>query len=90
MAIVGMNYNPEMEATPVIQILSQEDNMPLIQILRLKDTPSDGSHYKDIEEGSFCFCPLLASTSFLAHGTVWEGLGNVVLVLASCLVAFIQ
>ena len=42
MAILGcqldciwMNYNTEMEDTPVIQILREEDNMSLVWILRL-------------------------------------------------------
>jgi hypothetical protein len=33
-----MNYNAEMEGTPVIWILRQEDDMPLIQNLKLEDT----------------------------------------------------
>ena len=40
LTISGTNYNPEMEGTPVIQILRQEDNMPLIWILSLEDTSS--------------------------------------------------
>ena len=35
--------NQEMEGTPVIQIPRQEDSMPLIQILRVKDTGKTGS-----------------------------------------------
>lgn len=34
----GMNYSPEVEGTPVIQILYQKDKLPLILILRLEDT----------------------------------------------------
>jgi hypothetical protein len=36
--ISGMNYNPEMEGTPMIQVLRQKGNMPLRQILRLEGT----------------------------------------------------
>lgn len=34
----GINYNPEMKDTPVIQVLKQEGNMLLIQPLKLDDT----------------------------------------------------
>ena len=34
----GMNCNPEIEGTSVIKTLRQEDNMPLIWILRQEDT----------------------------------------------------
>lgn len=34
LTVCGMKYNPGMEGTPVIRILRQEDNLPLIQILR--------------------------------------------------------
>jgi hypothetical protein len=35
-----MNYSPEMEGLPDLD-LKTEDNMPLIQILRLEDTGFD-------------------------------------------------
>jgi hypothetical protein len=37
LTIFGMNYNPNMEDTPVIWFLRQEDNMPLTQILILEN-----------------------------------------------------
>ena len=38
LTLSGMNYNPEMEGTPLIQILSRGENTPLIWILRREDT----------------------------------------------------
>jgi hypothetical protein len=48
-----MNYNPEMEGTPVTQILKLEDTGFLIRMWRREDipliwvTPSAGRLYKD-------------------------------------------
>lgn len=37
LTVSGMKYNSETEDTIVIQILRQENSMPLFQMLRLKD-----------------------------------------------------
>lgn len=37
LTVSAMKYNPETEDTIVIQILRLENNMPLFQMLRLKD-----------------------------------------------------
>jgi hypothetical protein len=36
-----MNSNPEMVGPPVIWILRQEENMPLVQIIMLENTGFD-------------------------------------------------
>ncbi|ERE66801.1 hypothetical protein H671_8g19174 [Cricetulus griseus] len=70
-----MNYNPEMEGTPVIQILKQEDTEPLIRTFRLEDTFNLGhtfcwKPYQDDgrRKGRSCLC-LEHINSFTGIGT---------------------